>query len=339
MTRAPAADYSLPRDSRSFFDPLSSQRLSYATGKRTVPSALLWWVVGLLPLWAGCAQVRAVGKSPLGPAMLPNDSIALEKCTIRFDQADPALDEEIWSEIDEECLPPALRARLAANGFRAGVIGPHLPAALEVVIRENATSTPTTTASEQPPPATEELGVLDATPVDLMREPKIRRSLWQTQPGHPGLIVTAGERARIPQVAVLMRDEEGRVAGRTYERVLGALSMKAMPERDGRVHLEVIPQFEHGEPRSRFVAADGMIKPDYRPETVLFKELQIDAILAPGQTLILGTRADKPGSLGSHFFTERGSASTIEQKLLMVRVAHAPSDDRFRTNEIPLARP
>ena len=41
----------------------------------------------------------------------------------------------------------------------------------------------------------------------------------------------------------------------------------------------MIPQFEHGEPRSRFVAADGMIKPDYRPETVLFKELQIDAIL------------------------------------------------------------
>ena len=164
-----------------------------------------------------------------GSGDAPQRQHRAEKCTIRFDQADPALDEEIWSEIDEECLPPAAACPAGGNGFRAGVIGPHLPAALEVVIRENATSTPTTTASEQPPPATEELGVLDATPVDLMREPKIRRSLWQTRPRSPGLD-RYGWRARcIPQVAVLMRDEEGRVAGRTYERVLGALSMKAMP--------------------------------------------------------------------------------------------------------------
>ena len=71
------------------------------------------------------------GKSPLAPAMMASDSIALEKCSVRFAHADPQLDEEIWSEIDEECLPPAARARLAANGFRVGVIGSHMPDALE----------------------------------------------------------------------------------------------------------------------------------------------------------------------------------------------------------------
>ena len=147
--------------------------------------------------------------------------------------------------------------------------------------------------------------MLEPKPIDVLREPKIRRSLWQTRAGHPGLVVTAGEQSRIPQVAVLLRGEDGHVTGRTYERVLGSLSMKVMPERDGRVRIEIIPQLEHGDPRSRFVAADGMIKPDYRPETVLFKDLEIDAALSPGQTLILGTRASKPGSLGSHFFTEQ----------------------------------
>ena len=46
---------------------------------------------------------------------------------------------------------------------------------------------------------------------------------------------------------------------------------------------------------------------------MLFKELQIDAILAPGQTLIpLGTPGRKAGSLGESFlYRALGSASTI----------------------------
>jgi hypothetical protein len=295
--------------------------------------------IGLLAALSGCAQVSMSGKSPLAPAMMANDSIALEKCTVRFTHADPLLDEEIWTEIDEECIPSTVRSRLAANGFRVGVIGSYMPQALENVLRAESKQPETKSPFEQtadgtPAQSVDEEGVLAPKPVDLLREPKVRRSLWQTRPGHPGIIVTAGERARIPQVAVLLRGEDGHVTGRTYERVLGSLSMKARPGRDGRVSIEIIPQLEHGEPRSRFVAADGMIKADYRPETVLFKELEIDAALSPGQTLILGTRASKPGTIGSHFFTEQGSEACLEQKLLLVRVVHAPDDDRFRSQEI-----
>ncbi len=229
-------------------------------------------------------------------------------------------------------------ARLAANGFRVGVIGSYMPAALDTVLCAEAKAAPEEIAAGSPAQSVEEQGLLVPKPVDLLHEPKVRRSLWQSRPGHPCVIVTAGERARIPQVAVLLRGEDGHVTGRNYERVLGSLSMKALPEHDGRVRVEIIPQLEHGDPRSRFVAADGMIKPDYRPETVLFKDLEIDATLSPGQTLILGTRASKPGSLGSHFFTEQGSEACLEQKLLLVRVVHAPDDDRFRSDEIPPAK-
>ncbi|HVU90359.1 MAG TPA: hypothetical protein VHD36_23720 [Pirellulales bacterium] len=302
----------------------------------------LLWAVGLLAALSGCAQVRLSGKSPLMPAMMAGNSVALEKCTVRFAHADPQLDEEIWSEIDEEFIPLALRTRLAANGFRVGVIGSYMPAALETVLRSETKRSETSGVADQavegtPAQSVDEHGVLEPKPVDLLHEPKVRRSLWQTRPGHPGIIVTAGERARIPQVAVLLRGDDGHVTGRTYERVLASLSMKATPERDGRVRVEVLPQLEHGDPRSRFVAADGMIKPDYRPESVLFKELEIDTALSPGQTLILGTRASKPGSLGSHFFTEKGSEDCLEQKLLLVRVVHAPDDDRFRSDEVPPA--
>jgi len=298
--------------------------------------------VGLTILPVGCATVHAVGKSPLAAPVMMRDSVALEKYSIRFNHADPELDESMWSEIDEEGLPAALRARLAANGFRAGVIGGHMPAALDRVLRESPGGTTEVTDAASPPPEaplTDATGAFEPKPVDLLREPKVRRSLWQTRPGHRGIVVTAGEQSRIPHVAVLVRDDDGRVTGRSYEKVLGALSLKAFPEPDGRVRIEVIPELEHGDPRSRFIAADGMIKPDYRPDTVVFKDLRVEAILSPGQTLVLGTRADKPGSLGSHFFTEQPQAQPLEQKLLLIRLAQAPSDARFRQDEIPAVDP
>ena len=55
--------------------------------------------------------------------------------------------------------------------------------------------------------------LLATKPVDLLHEPTVRRSLWQTRAGNPGIVVTAGEQARIPRVAVLLRDEEGHVRG------------------------------------------------------------------------------------------------------------------------------
>ena len=297
---------------------------------------------GMALLSPGCATVHAVGKSPLAAPVMMRDSIALEKYSIRFPHADPDLDDRMWSEIDEEGLPAPLRARLAANGFRAGVIGGHMPAALDRVLRESPAGTTEVTDAASPPadpPMTDGTGVFEPKPVNLLHEPKVRRSLWQTRPGHRGIVVTAGEQSRIPHVAILVRDDDGRVTGRSYEKVLGALSLKAYPEPDGRVRIEVIPELEHGDPRSRFIASDGMIKPDYRPDTVLFKDLIVQAVLSPGQTLVLGTRADKPGSLGSHFFTEQPEAQPLEQKLLLIRLAQAPSDGRFRSEDIPAVEP
>jgi hypothetical protein len=294
----------------------------------------------LVALATGCAHVRAVGKSPLAPPAMLSDSIAVEKYSVRFNHGDVDLDERIWSEIDEECLPAELRARLAANGFRAGIVGAHLPEALDRALRAN----PDDATAESPPPnplarSAEIPGILNPKPVDLLHEPTVRHSLWQTRAGIQGIVVTAGEQSRIPRVSVLVRGHDGRVTGRSYEKVLGALSMKAFPQRDGRVRFEVIPQLEHGDPRSRFVAADGIIKPDYRPDAVVFNDLRLEAILSPGQMLVLGTRADRPGSLGNHFFTEQRSAQPLVQKLFLVRLAQAPSDDRFRKDEIPPASP
>ena len=284
----------------------------------------------------GCGGVRRPGKSLLAPPPITRDTIAVEKYSVRFHHGDPDLNDRMWSEIDEECLPPAARARLAANGFRVGVVGAHLPDALERVLNEPQSST---LAAAQPQQRISEQGLFEPKPIDVARESRVRRGLWQTCAGHQGLIITAGEQSRIPQVAVLVRGDDGRVTGRQYEKVMGALAMKVFPEPDGRVRFELAPQLEYGDPKSRFTASDGMIKPEYRPETVVFKDLRLEAVLSPGQMLILTSRANKPGSLGDHFFSEQLPGQALAQKLLLIRLAQAPSGSTFAASEIPAATP
>jgi len=283
---------------------------------------------------AGCAQLRAHGKSPLSPlASSSSDCVQIEKYSVRYDYADPGLNAEMWAEIDEQFLPAELRERLAANGFRAGVIGANYPAALMRVLQENpAPATPEIGEEDEP----DLNGVAQTKPVDLLNEARVRRGFLQNRAGHTSRILSLGERARIPQLAVLMHDDKGRVTGRTYEKVLGLFSLVSQPERDGRVRLELQPELEYGEPMQRYTASDGMFRFEYRPESKVFEELKVTAHLSPGQTLVVAGRADMPGSLGNHYFTEKSTGQPTEQKLLLFRLMHSPGDDSFRSNE---ARP
>jgi hypothetical protein len=59
--------------------------------------------------------------------------------------------------------------------------------------------------------------------------------------------------------------------------------------------------------------------------------MAITAELAPGSMLILSSLANRPGSLGHHFFTE--SEPRLEQKLLIVRLAQTQHDGLFNPPE------
>lgn len=290
-------------------------------------------ICGLASCSAGCARLRAHGKSPLAPLAALPDCVQIEKYSVRYDNADPALNDEMWAEIDEQFLPVELRARLAANGFRVGIIGVNFPPALLKVLQDNpAQVTPESAEQEEPDLNT----AVTSKPIDLLNDPKVRRGFLQTRAGHTSRILSLGERARIPQLAVLVHDDSGHVTGRTYEKALGLFSLVSQPEHDGRVRLEVEPELEYGEPVQRYTAGDGMFRFEYRPESRVFSNLKITAQLLPGQTLVIAGRADMPGSLGNHFCTDRAPGQPTEQKLFLLRLMHSPGDDSFHSSE---ARP
>ncbi len=77
---------------------------------------------------AGCTTTALhKGKSPLVPAQMSPDSVVLEMFFVRFPFGDPAVNEKLWEEIDEQQFTPELRERLARNGFRAGLVSGQMP--------------------------------------------------------------------------------------------------------------------------------------------------------------------------------------------------------------------
>jgi hypothetical protein len=59
--------------------------------------------------------------------------------------------------------------------------------------------------------------------------------------------------------------------------------------------------------------------------------MAFDVVLAAGQTIVLGARADRPGSVGHHFFTEPVDGQ-LEQKLLLIRFAGGQYDQLLLTD-------
>src|SRR6202521_4267835 len=79
----------------------------------------------------GCKVVarQPKGKSPLSSVGMSADSVTLEIFTAPTPLGAPQLS-ALWNEVDEQPLPADLRQRLAQNGLRAGIVGPHVPHAL-----------------------------------------------------------------------------------------------------------------------------------------------------------------------------------------------------------------
>ena len=113
-------------------------------------------------------------------------------------------------------------------------------------------------------------------------------------------------------------------------------AVKAFPESDGRVRLELVPEVQYGRARQRWVGDNqGMLRFEPSRERRVFERMAFDAILSPGHMLVMSSLPTRPGSVGHHFLTECGTGNE-EQKLLIVRLSQTQHDDQFNP-EVTLA--
>ena len=270
------------------------------------------WLLVLLGSLSGCENLDLQEKTQtvLRPAQMSQDSVGLEIVFIRCKLDDPEINQQLWGEVDEQQLPAGLRKQLDENGFRVGIVGSSTPRVLQRLMKgepQQAVKSPVEQAS---------IAKMDGESIVTGRHLQVRT-------GQPSEIQTSQVYEELP----LLLRKEGQVVGQMLKKAQGVLIVKAYPTSGGAVRLEIIPQFQYGDPVQSIAPSDeGVWKFEAARKREIFDQLLTTATLQPGQYLILACRAEQPASLGHHFFT-LNSTGTVEQKLLLIRIGQTQHSD------------
>jgi len=264
-----------------------------------------------------CTVVQSKGRSPLAPAHLPPDSVVLDIFFVRFPFGDEEANGRLWEEIDEQHFPTEVRRRLAGHGFRVGLVGGQVPVTLSRMLE----------LTDKPPPTD---GTAETSLRAMESEPAVVSRHLQVRAGRRSEIVASGVYEELPVVMC----ESGALCGKSYPKAQGLFTLKAFPEPDGRVRLELVPELHYGEPRQRYVPTRGGFRVETGKDRRVFDELAVSARLNPGHMIVMSSLACRPGSLGHHFFTQE-TAGQQQQKLLVIRLSQTQHDDMFAPVSIP----
>src|SRR5262249_52382526 len=114
------------------------------------------------------------------------------------------------------------------------------------------------------------------------------------------------------------------------------LQMVPAPGENGRLRLRLTPQVKHGVPRLTPAPApdrSGWITVTEQP-TETYAGLSWDVSIGPDEFLLLGTRHDRPGSLGHQCFIRPDETPPV-QRLLVLRARRAAAPRTEPTLEFP----
>jgi hypothetical protein len=283
-------------------------------------SRLLAFVATSL-LVSACARLQTTSKPPskLPPMRLAPDAVALDVAFVRLPAIDAESYDAIWQQADEQYFPIELRQKLATNGLRVGLVGQNLPTKLRELIDAKQS---------------------------IFDQDNAAAALKDAEHGgsKQHLRVRSGRRSQIyasksyPSLAALIRENDD-VRGHQLEHARCLWALKPYPQGDGSVKLDLTPEIEHGEEKSRYTAGDGQFLTQVGPDRLVLDRLRVEATLQPGQWLILSTTPDLKG-LGEHFFADKSSGS-VRRTFILVRLAQTQLDDLFAPEQTsaPLATP
>jgi len=286
-------------------------------------------VVPVMLSGAGCKLfapegLERRGRSPLRPAQMSPDAVVLEVFFARFPLDDFQANDLLWREIDEQHFPTQQRRELARHGMRVGLVAGQIPMTLSQLLDV-----------EESPARGDEANQVN---LEDLASPQVIRRHVQARAGRRNEIIASG----VYDEMTLLTCEPGGVCGQTYAKAQGLLAVRALPQDDGRVRLDVVPELHYGDPAKRFVgvgARGGIWRLDTSRQKRVLENLAVSATLAPGEILVLAALPDRPGSLGHYFFTDEASGQP-EQKLLLVRLAQTQHDGLFSPERVlPLDEP
>lgn len=240
------------------------------------------------------------------------DSVTLEVFLVRCPYGDPELNSTLWQDVDEQVFTAAHRRELAANGFRAGLIGNQLPSSFLRILG---------TRDDEDPSRIVTTIRLD----EMTSQQHLLRKTVCSRNGQRNEVNVSEVK---PQTTILF-NENGALGGETFAAAQGVMAIKTQTCGDGSVNLELLPEVQYGQPRQTFAYEAGSVTMATARPKRSFDTLRSSLNVRPGQFVVLTCLTEMSGNVGSFFFTEENQDAGEGQKMLCLRVLQTQHDEMY----------
>lgn len=251
--------------------------------------------------------------TPVRHSETPVDSVGIEVFSIRISLEQSDLFRQLWFEIDEQMLEPALRRELLGHGLRIGFLGDTLSTSLARLINVTGERTGENKSNYG--------DFQEVSLAEVSKEPAVTRQYLNLLPDMRAALKVFDD--RLPEFSRFW-SENGHLCGRTYTDALGLICVKGETLPNGRARLTIVPEMEYGVTETKYRSFHGMsIQESGRPRHQ-YKSLTVSMDLLPGQWIILGPVSRDCTGTGRAFFI-RGTQDG-EQKIMAIRLAKLKRD-------------
>jgi hypothetical protein len=214
------------------------------------------------------------------------DIVYMDVALIETQAGDAYLNDELWTQVDDQVVSLEQKAALDANGFRIGQVGGVVPATLQALLTSKRTC-------GDPRHIQQHAGKASRLPLGPVM-PVCRFQIRQDERTTPVVL----EHAECALV------------------VIPALTP------DGRIRLRFTPEIRHGQatmaPRPDPDRTMWLLQKQQPTET--YHALSWEVTLSRNEYLVIGGRFDRPETLGRACFVWIGESAS-NQRLLVVRAA------------------
>ena len=281
-------------------------RLRHAT--LCLAASWVVWVSGCA-VWKEAPSSKSASSEPAAKLLQENKRrVVLEVEFINVEMRDLDDSASLWQWVDETAIDAVVRSRLLSNGIRAGFV------ANQERFRNRLSK------------AVPEEDVVET----FLNEASVASEISH---GEKRIPIRLGRRYELPlrqpiegsHVAMVRVD--GETIGRTLQHAQYFLAVSATgADAHKQLQLHLRPEIQHGEARQQWVKADTSmaLRVDNRRDTWSIPELDIDVTASEGDTLVLAAASPLSG-LAKHMMTGSGADNSMEQLVLLIRIAHVPS--------------
>ena len=240
-----------------------------------------------------------------------SETVLLEVFIVRCPFNDPELNSALWKDVDEQVFSAALRRELTANGFRAGLIGNQLPSSFLRILKTRDDVDPSQ--------------IVTTIRLDELANQTVVRKTIPSRNGQKNEVNVSN----VKKQSTVLFNENGALGGETFNDGQAVMVVRTQTRGDGSVTLEFLPEVQYGQPRQTFqYDAGSVVMATARPKRT-FDSLRSEITVQPGQFIVMTSRPEMSGNVGSFFFTDEEAESGTEQKLLCFRISYTQHNDMY----------